>query len=283
MTSRYSVSLGSILHPTDFSHGSELAFVHALRLASATRGRLTILHVDPQGGAPDWNQYPAVRDTLHRWQLLPDHAHRSAVAQLGLDITKASIGDSHPSTGVLRYLEQHPADLIVLATHQRQGLARWLHREIAGQINQRFDGAALLIPYGSEGFVDPQTGISRLRRILLPADVLPHPQPAVELTADVLAALGSADCSVRLLHVGDPARQPAIQVPSAGQVDWQWVHRSGPVVDTILSEADALAADLIVMTTAGRHGFLDALRGSTTEQIVQRSRCPVLAVHAWDE
>jgi hypothetical protein len=36
-----------------------------------------------------------------------------------------------------------------------------------------------------------------------------------------------------------------------------------------------------VMATLGHHGFLDALRGSTTERIVRNSTCPVLAIPAY--
>ena len=45
-----------------------------------------------------------------------------------------------------------------------------------------------------------------------------------------------------------------------------------------LGAADAAPADLLVLTTHGKHGFLDALRGSTTEHVIRRARCPVLAV-----
>lgn len=38
--------------------------------------------------------------------------------------------------------------------------------------------------------------------------------------------------------------------------------------------------DLIVLTTAGHHGILDALRGGTTERILRSARCPVLATPA---
>lgn len=34
-----------VVHPTDFSPASELAFAHALRLAVTSKGRLTLLHV----------------------------------------------------------------------------------------------------------------------------------------------------------------------------------------------------------------------------------------------
>jgi len=38
------------------------------------------------------------------------------------------------------------------------------------------------------------------------------------------------------------------------------------------------APDLVAMTTEGRHGFMDALRGSTTERVLRTAPCPVLAV-----
>ena len=51
-------------------------------------------------------------------------------------------------------------------------------------------------------------------------------------------------------------------------------------MDTILTVARERAADLIVMTTAGRHGFLDALRGSTTERVLRGGAIPLLAIPA---
>jgi nucleotide-binding universal stress UspA family protein len=51
-------------------------------------------------------------------------------------------------------------------------------------------------------------------------------------------------------------------------------------VDQILTTSEDHDADLIVMPTQGRDGFLDALRGSTTEQVLRAARCPVLAVPA---
>jgi nucleotide-binding universal stress UspA family protein len=41
-----------------------------------------------------------------------------------------------------------------------------------------------------------------------------------------------------------------------------------------------LDVDLIAMPTAGHHGVLDALRGSTTERVIRHAPCPVLALAA---
>ena len=51
-------------------------------------------------------------------------------------------------------------------------------------------------------------------------------------------------------------------------------------METILSAAKEVSADLIVMTTAGRDGFLDGLRGSTTERVLRGGMVPVLAIPA---
>ena len=45
-----------------------------------------------------------------------------------------------------------------------------------------------------------------------------------------------------------------------------------------ISTAEDIAADVIIMVTEGRNGFLDALRGSTTEQVLRGAKCPVMAV-----
>jgi len=56
--------------------------------------------------------------------------------------------------------------------------------------------------------------------------------------------------------------------------------RTGEVVDEILSLSEERDADLIAMATAGRNGFLEALSGSTTEQVLREAKCPVLAIPA---
>jgi nucleotide-binding universal stress UspA family protein len=56
------------------------------------------------------------------------------------------------------------------------------------------------------------------------------------------------------------------------------LQKEGPVVQTIVDTAREVDADLIVMATRGREGFLDALRGSTTEQVLRQAGRAVLAV-----
>lgn len=281
MSGRYGLSLAHILHPTDFSRGSDVAFAHALRLACETHGSLGILHVERSPGPPDWDQYPAVRETLTRWNLLPRGASRSDVAELGVRISKSSVTTDDPVAGVLEFLEHRPADLLVMSTQQRHGLDRWLHKTTSGQISSRAEGAALFIPGDSPGFVDNETGVCSLHRILCPIDHEPDPAAAIETVSDLVKALHPGSCRIQLLHVGEPSSAPKLHLPRHESILYHWTFASGLPAAAIVAEAHAQSADLIAMTTAGRHGFLDALRGSTTEQVLEHASCPVLAVHAW--
>lgn len=64
------IKVESIFHPSDFSEASAIAFVHALKLALATRSRFSIMHVAVDHST-EWQDFPGVRETLERWQLIP--------------------------------------------------------------------------------------------------------------------------------------------------------------------------------------------------------------------
>ena len=49
----------------------------------------------------------------------------------------------------------------------------------------------------------------------------------------------------------------------------------GEPAEVILQKANETAAELIVMTTEGPHGFLDGLRGTTSARVLNKAHCPV--------
>lgn len=268
-----------IFHPTDLSHASDVAFAHALRLGLADHGELTIFHMAREAEAEeDLRGLPQVRQTLVNWGLLPPNSPRDAVGELGIHVTKIEVIGTNPTDALLAHLESYPADLVVIATHQRGGVARWLHREVAAPLFNRSSVPALFVPPGADGFVDMETGQVRLQRIVFPIDAYPHPQSALRKLPGIIGALCSGPVAVELLHVGTSATVPHLQLPEVEGWTWETRVVDGHAVEEILSSADAQGADLLVMTTHGKHGFLDALRGSTTEHVVRGARCPILAV-----
>ena len=81
--------------------------------------------------------------------------------------------------------------------------------------------------------------------------------------------------TVTLLHVGPASEMPSVKLPADTGWTWNRLAKNGEPVDTILQAATELAADLIVMTTDGPDGFLDGLRGTTSERVLRKARCPV--------
>jgi nucleotide-binding universal stress UspA family protein len=270
--------LDSILHPSDFSEASRVAFAHALKAALIARARLTLVHVAPTSGSPEWSDFPGVRETLERWGLLPPGSHKSAVPHLGIDVKKVIAHDDDPVRSVVHYLEAHPTDLIVLATNQHEGRMRWMHKSVAATIARKAGQLTLFIPAGVAGFISLADGSVLLTSILIPlADARRHP-PAVAAAVRIVRRLGIPAGAFTLLHVGDEEPMDDVFRPDVPGWTWDTVMREGDVTGAILKTAEETRAGLIVMSTEGRHGFLDGLRGSTSEQVLRRAPCPLLAV-----
>jgi nucleotide-binding universal stress UspA family protein len=270
----------SIFHPTDFSDTSDNAFAHALAIALFREASLTIFHAgDRVADNPLWTAFPPVRRTLERWGLLEEGSPRSALFdQLSVRVRKVRSPKRNPLRACLEYLVENPADLLVLATEGREGMPRWMRRSLAEELAQRAQANTLFVPKAARGFVSLETGDIGLRRILLPVDGSPDPRAAIVLATRVARALAEKSAAITLLQVGEGALLDQLRLPEHESWSWDRQLRSGEVADEILAVADALSPDLIVMTTSGRDGVLDALRGSTTEQVLRRAPCPVLAV-----
>jgi hypothetical protein len=138
----------------------------------------------------------------------------------------------------------------------------------------------LLIPHGVGGLVSRLDGSVSLRNILIPIARKPRPQPGLEAAARLIRNLQLPAGRVTLLHVGLAAEGPSVKLP--GDTNWTWnrVAKAGEPADTILQTATQLRADLIVMTTDGPDGFLDGLRGTTSECVLRKARCPVVNLPA---
>lgn len=267
-----------IVHPTDFSPASEVAFEHALKLALVTGAELDLLHVSRQGERIGKEAFPGVGARLTRWGIPQPEGATVPPGTAGLRVGKIVAVDSNLVGSVVDYVANHQTELVVLATHQRDGLERWLHPATAEPIARRSNEMTLFIPSGADGFVSAETGAVTLRRILVPVDQVPAPRPAVEALAALLDGVRCAEASIVLLHVGEGGEVPTVETPLRDGWRWERTLRKGEPVDAILEAAVGMDADLIVMTTQGHHGLADALRGSTTERVIRRARCPVLAV-----
>ena len=271
--------LQHVFHPSDFSAASETAFAHALKAALVAKATLTIFHVSPDR-KENWTEFPGVRQTLERWGILPKDSPKSAVPKLGIKVKKVVAQDKDPVQSVLGFLEHHPSDLIVLSTQQDKGRVQWLGNSVAKPVARKSRLMTLFIPTGVEGFVSLQDGSVSLKNILIPVASVPKAQPAIQAAVRLAQRLNCPTGQFTLLHVGDDSEMPEVSCPELPGWEWTKLSQKGDITQVILQTARGMEADLIVMSTEGRQGFLDALRGSNSEQVLRQCGCPLLAIPA---
>ena len=253
-----------IFHPTECSRDGELAFAHAVRIASVEGSSLVVMHVDHPGEELSWDDFPSAASLLRRWGLDEEGPAK---------VTRVEARGGNVVTAILDYLDDHPFDLLVLATRGRQGFDAWFSGSVAEPVARLSRTMTLFVRHGCRGFVSPDSGTVKLEHVLVPVVADPSPEHALRAAGQLPLVLGVEGARVTSCFVGPPDQAPVVG-------DVPMVVRSGDVADAILELATELDVDLIAMTTEGRLGVLDALRGSTTEQVVRRSPCPVLAVPA---
>jgi nucleotide-binding universal stress UspA family protein len=211
---------------------------------------------------------------------LQEGCSKDDVAKLGVQIKRVRAVADNATGALLQQLTAHPTELLVLSTHQREGLARLTHHAVAEPVARGTHARTLFVPAGVAGFVSAETGRTNLTRVLIPLAHKPHPQPAIDLAADLASTLGSEKVLFELVHLGTEADPPKFTKPERPGWSWDMLVAKGDPVEWILAAGADFDVDLIVMTTEGHTSLFDLLRGSTTERVVRGARCPLLAIPA---
>jgi nucleotide-binding universal stress UspA family protein len=132
--------LRRIMHATDFSRASRPAFKWALELARANRGQLLVVHVvtpptlalPPEGYVPPTLyqdlEASARREARKRLDALVGQARRAGVR------TSAVLLEGVPHERVARAARSKRADLLVIGTHGRGGLAKLFLGSVASRL-----------------------------------------------------------------------------------------------------------------------------------------------------
>ena len=142
--------LRRILHATDFSAASRPAFRMALGLARSARATLLLLHVltPPSPFAPPGGKIPssylvlidaARRDARRRLAKLLEHARAAGVR------ARARLVAGGPAAEILKVGRGWRPDLIVIGTHGRGGVRRFLMGSVAEHVVRRASRPVLTI------------------------------------------------------------------------------------------------------------------------------------------
>jgi nucleotide-binding universal stress UspA family protein len=138
-----SIPYRKILAPLDGSALAEAALPHATAIARQSQAELTLLQVVPpvlneqflpEGGIPpswaalDEQQRRVVEATRHALEALAINVRFQHVAVTPV----VQVGD--PAERIVDYAIAHDIDLIVMCTHGRTGVQRWLLGSVANKV-----------------------------------------------------------------------------------------------------------------------------------------------------
>ncbi|WP_323173535.1 universal stress protein [Natrialba sp. PRR66] len=123
-----------ILLPTDGSNESMVANEHAIDLATTYDARLYVLHVvDTRPYDAESITQSVIEPLEERGQQAVDEVVETASAH-GFDEIETDIVRGEPHDMILEYVDEHDIDLIVMATHGRTGVKRYLLGSVAEKI-----------------------------------------------------------------------------------------------------------------------------------------------------
>jgi nucleotide-binding universal stress UspA family protein len=127
------IPIQCILHPTDFSAGSEATLQLACAVACDYNARLIIVYVAefPMSGSgegvitPDPAKYE--EELFHRFHQLKAH-------HPDLDLDRRLVLDDDPAQAIVEQARANACDLIIMATHGRTGLGRLFLGSVAEEV-----------------------------------------------------------------------------------------------------------------------------------------------------
>lgn len=247
-------------------------FIHALKLALASKGSIEIVDVrgDNHGGS-----LPGVREMLEKWGLLPPGSSREDVGRLGLHVKKI-VKKADLKKEIKKRLERHHQDILVIDTHSHKGIGNLFSQNLEDYLAEYLRQTTLFMPLHTKPFIDPETGSDTLKKILVPVAEDPSPEQAIKMTRSIVSLFPDRRPQIILLHSGEYF--PYISPSLLEGFSCKEVLSKETVVHSIETVAGEEDADMIVMSTNGRDTLAQKIVGSITENVLNVVRCPVLVV-----
>ena len=288
-----------ILVPLDGSALAERALPYAEALAKRTGATLRLVQAVLAPVVPSNNWARAQQRAVMQAE---EYLRRTsaALAERGTAAETAVVyGDA--AGVILDTVEAWPADLVVMATHGRSGLGRWLYGSVAKAVLVRSPVPVLLVRAWQAGQLAEAPG--ERPRVLVPLDgstfaesALPAArelaealdgtlvllqairQPEHALTADgrMVASVDQQLAAAReasLADLLDVARRLGLE---PGRVTLEV--RVGAPASAIVAASRAHQAALVVMATHGRTGLVRLVTGSVAGEVLRRGTVPLLLV-----
>jgi nucleotide-binding universal stress UspA family protein len=226
------------------------------------------------------------------WRRFADEAREHlALGVRTLTVPHELLVDPNPSArrAILAMVAARQPDLVVMATHGRDGLSHLLLGSVTEALIRHGERPVLCVREPDHGTALPY------RRVMVPSDLSEPSRRAFPLAAHLARAFESDVIGV---HVGAPPPEPRLlgtahwvefQAPDAAKVEafmgpafaglrFTAQVRHGEPWREIVAAALEERADLLVVSTHGAGSLAKRLLGSHAERVARQAPCPVLVV-----
>jgi nucleotide-binding universal stress UspA family protein len=274
----------TILFPTDFSDYSNRAFGYAASLAEAFGAKIIMMHIE---------------EFLESDPANPEHSFAALQQFKGAMETERIVLRGHaPYKHILDLSREKKCDLIVMATHGRSTLSQFfLGGSVAEEVARFSTVPVFIVKVDPSEAPEKYTG--RLKEILFPTDLSEASARAFPCALEFATKFGARLFALHVIddESGEFYASKGIAPDDAGRKskiegllrDYVAALPGGHAVSSLhLAEgraeteierfAEQQGVDLIAMATHGHKGLRAEVMGSTTERVIRRAHCPVLAV-----
>jgi len=288
---------GPVVVPLDGSKVSERALSHAVALARVWDEQIVLLGVTTarnQGGLA--GLAPAIKLEFEESgvQQAEDYLRKVRNRLRRTVQVEAAVRIGDPAREVLAAARSLKARLIVMTTHGRSGVSRWVQGSVAGTLLRE-----ATIPLLAIGPNVPEATPRkfRLKHLLVPLDGEKASESALPVARQLAADLGARISVVRVVPwladysyqtqaaVYDPKLDKVLeqgaatylgrQLQTLTGVEAQPYVRRGSSATRLLDFVTRQDVDLVVMTTHARRGVARAALGSVADRMIH-GKAPVL-------
>lgn len=287
----------TLLVPLDGSAFGERALPLAMTLARRCGARIVLMRAASASSFPGADSTEAQLQALDeaRAYLVNLKANLSGQG-VSLDIAIPYGDDAHE---ILQEIETREADLVVMCTHGRSGLGRWIYGSVGEKVLASSPVPVVLVrPTGEAPRLEGDPGALS---ILVPLDgsaaaeaALPHARGLAALFGARLLLLrvvgpppvtfAPGEVAVTIPPYDEPCRKAELYLAVLAQrlaaegVQVETSVREGWPAETIAYCCGQWRPSLIVMAARTRTGVARLLLGNVAIEVVQRSPAPVMLV-----
>jgi nucleotide-binding universal stress UspA family protein len=278
------VMFTKIFVPLDGSALADRAVPYARTIARAVGAQLTLFYARP-------------KLLMTGEQPFDVDAAAGKLRAEGMDVETAVFPLYHEPIGevILETAREKGADLVVMSTHGRGGLGRWLYGSAADQVLRKAELPIVLVPAACERTWESDGSF----RMLVPLDGSPLAEEVLKPARELAGAMRAEVVLLRVVERSqEMVRARAYAAINSGrEVDrareylegiashFATVSKSvdtftetGLPTPTIAKVARNENVDLVVMASHGYGGLARVVLGSVTTRVLQRAETPLLVV-----